>query len=72
MSNTIIRVDFHAQGLLTYRYVELNRFPRFRKYAPDLPQILHNRPRVFVKHCLDRIEKSKDVERYFFLILHTQ
>ncbi|XP_053391067.1 uncharacterized protein LOC128553892 [Mercenaria mercenaria] len=44
------------------RYVEYNvkSLDMCRAYTPNLPNFLHNRPKMFVKHCAQRLPPSQE------------
>jgi len=36
---------------------------KYRKYYADVPKELYNRPKSFVKHCMEQMELAKDIEK---------
>ena len=48
-----------------FRYVERNirRFSEHRKYNNDLPKWVHNKPKYFTKHCIEKINLAKDIKQ---------
>ena len=50
---------------ISFRYVEANirRSSEYRKYNTDLPKWLHNKPKYFTKHCIEKINLAKDIKQ---------
>eukprot|EP00794_Sanderia_malayensis_P002783 gene2783-3220_t len=50
-------------------YVELNtRYSSlFRRYSGKIPKYLHNRPRSFVNHCMNRMDNASDMRKNLVL-----
>ena len=50
-----------------FRYVELNtRFSGgYKRYNETIPKYLQDKPRQFLKHCLERITTAKDIRPEF-------
>ena len=48
---------------LGFNYVELNlrSLNWYRSYNKNIPEWLHNRPKKYVKHCLEKRELAKEV-----------
>ena len=64
-------IDFYKiikKGIIgNFRYVELNtRFSGGNKrYNETIPKYLQDKPRQFLKHCLERITTAKDIRPEF-------
>ena len=45
-----------------FSYVDLNisYFSGRRRYGSEIPQYLHDRPRSFIDHCMERIQKAEN------------
>ena len=50
---------------ISFSYVEANirRSSEYRKYKTDLPKWLHNKPKYFTKHCIEKINLAKDIKQ---------
>ncbi|KAL5015441.1 hypothetical protein ScPMuIL_009711 [Solemya velum] len=46
---------FFPDSQLSYRRENIKSFEESRNYSPEVPAFLRNRPRKFMRHCLDRL-----------------
>ena len=51
-------------NFIYYSYVEENirRSSQYRRYNRALPEWLHNKPKSFTKHCVEKIALSQEIE----------
>ncbi|XP_033729820.1 uncharacterized protein LOC117319020 [Pecten maximus] len=47
--------DFLPQSITTYVRYQVQSMSSYRKYSDNLPTFLNDTPKVFVKHCVERI-----------------
>ena len=57
-SSTIVAISYY---ILIFRYIEANvrRSSKYRRYNENLPVWLHNRPKKFVDHCVEKLGLAK-------------
>ena len=42
-------------SIFSYEEVNLRMSERHKRYRNDIPRFLHNKPKAFIKHCLNRM-----------------